>query len=94
MDVLDLRGSLPFSPERHVSSPIHCHPGADEIDHLLEGEGPCDDGQQERRLGPGETVVVAAGEVHRARSVTRMVLLRVQAGADRHPQPVDAWPAR
>ena len=49
--------------------------------------------RKERRLGPGDTVVFPAGEVHRVRSVTRMVLYRVQAGADRHPEFVDAWPA-
>ena len=50
--------------------------------------------RKERRLGPGDTVVFPAGEVHRVRSVTRMVLYRVQAGADRHPEFVDAWPGR
>ena len=48
--------------------------------------------RKERRLGPGDTVVFPAGEVHRVRSVTRMVLYRVQAGADRHPEFVEAWP--
>jgi mannose-6-phosphate isomerase-like protein (cupin superfamily) len=43
-------------------------------------------------LGPGDTVIFPAGEVHRVQSLTRMVLYRVQAGADRHPEPVDAWP--
>ncbi|MBI2158345.1 MAG: cupin domain-containing protein [Candidatus Rokubacteria bacterium] len=76
------------------TSPIHSHPGADEIYHVLEGEGLFDDGRKERRLGPGDTVVFPAGEVHRVRSVTRMVLYRVQAGADRHPEFVDAWPGR
>jgi hypothetical protein len=39
-------------------------------------------------------VIFPAGEVHRVQSLTRMVLYRVQAGADRHPAFVDAWPAR
>ncbi len=106
MDVLDLRGSLRFSPEHHVhtelaktpfcsisvvgwepgqTSPIHFHPTADEVYHVLEGEGLFHDGRQQRRLGPGDTVIFVAGEVHRVQSVTRMVLYRVQAGADRLP---------
>jgi quercetin dioxygenase-like cupin family protein len=76
------------------TSPIHCHPGADEIYHVLEGEGLFHDGKSERRLGPGATVIFPAGEVHRVTAVTRMVLYRVQAGRDRHPEMVDAWPAR
>ena len=75
-------------------SPIHPHPGAAEIYYVLEGEGLFNDGRQERRLGPGDTVIFPAGEVHRVQSLTRMVLYRVQAGADRHAEAVDAWPAR
>jgi quercetin dioxygenase-like cupin family protein len=74
------------------TSPIHSHPDADEIYHVLEGEGLFNDGRTERRLGPGDTVIFPAGEVHRVQSLTRMVLYRVQAGADRHPEPVDHWP--
>ena len=108
MEILDLKGSQEFSPERHVykvlantpacsigvvgwepgqASPIHSHPGADEIYHVLEGEGLFHDGRKAVRLGPGATVIFPAGEVHRVRSLTRMVLYRVQAGADRHPEP-------
>ena len=76
------------------TSPIHSHPGADEIYHVLEGEGLFNDGRKEVRLGPGDTVIFPAGEVHRVQGLTRMVLYRVQAGADRHPEPLDAWPAR
>jgi quercetin dioxygenase-like cupin family protein len=115
MEILDLKGSKEFSPDRHVykslaetpfcsisvvgwepgqTSPIHSHPTADEIYHVLEGEGLFDDGQKEVRLGPGDTVIFPAGEVHRVQSVTRMVLYRVQAGGDRHPEPVERWPAR
>jgi quercetin dioxygenase-like cupin family protein len=114
MEILDLKGSLTFSPERHVyttmadtpfcsisvvgwepgqTSPIHFYPGADEIYHVLEGEGLFNDGREEVRLGPGDTVIFPAGEVHRVQSLTRMVLYRVQAGADRHLEPLDAWPA-
>ena len=75
-------------------SPIHSHPGADEIYHILEGEGLFNDGTKEVRLGPGATVVFPAGEVHKVSCVTRMVLYRVQAGRDRHPEMVNAWPAR
>jgi quercetin dioxygenase-like cupin family protein len=80
--------------EAGQTSPIHSHPHADEIYHVLEGEGLFEDGKGERRLGPGDTVIFPAGEVHRVRSVTRMVLYRVQAGSDRHPEFVDAWPQR
>lgn len=114
MEILDLKGSLQFSPDHHVytflaetpfcsisivgwepgqTSPIHSHPGADEIYHVLEGEGLFNDGRTERRLGPGDTVIFPAGDVHRVQAVTRMVLYRVQAGADRHPEHVDGWPA-
>lgn len=75
------------------TSPIHHHPGADEIYHVLEGEGLFTDGRTERRLAPGDTVIFPAGEVHQVRALTRMVLYRVQAGADRHPELLDAWPA-
>jgi quercetin dioxygenase-like cupin family protein len=74
------------------TSPIHVHPAADEIYHVLEGEGLFDDGATEARLGPGDTVLFPAGEVHRVRALTRMVLYRVQAGADRHPEMREAWP--
>ena len=50
------------------------------------------DGKTERRLGPGGTVIFPAGDVHQVRAVTRMVLYRVQAGADRHAESFDAWP--
>ena len=114
MEILDLKGSLEFSPARHVykflvntpfcsisvvgwepgqASPIHSHPGADEIYHVLEGEGLFQDGRKEVRLAPGDTVIFPAGEVHRVQSLTRMVLYRVQAGVDRHAEPLDAWPA-
>src|SRR3990172_2430981 len=74
-------------------SPIHHHPGADEIYHVLEGEGLFSDGRSERRLGPGGTVLFPAGELHQVRSLTRMVLYRVQAGADRHPEVLARWAA-
>ena len=48
---------------------------------------------EQARLGPGDTVIFPAGEVHRVQSLTRMVLYRVQAGADRHVELLDAWPA-
>jgi quercetin dioxygenase-like cupin family protein len=76
------------------TSPIHSHPSADEIYHVLEGEGLFNDGRREVRLAPGATVIFPAGEVHQITSVTRMVLYRVQAGADRKPKMADAWEAR
>ncbi|HEU5324115.1 MAG TPA: cupin domain-containing protein [Methylomirabilota bacterium] len=78
--------------EAGQASPIHSHPDADEIYHVLEGQGLFDDGRTQARLGPGDTVIFPAGEVHRVHALTRMVLYRVQAGADRRPEPVDAWP--
>jgi quercetin dioxygenase-like cupin family protein len=75
------------------TSPIHCHPHADEIYHVLEGTGLFRDGRAERHLGPGGTVIFPAGEVHQVESLTRMVLYRVQAGIDRHPETLDSWPA-
>ena len=115
MEILDLKGSLEFSPTHHVYkflsetphssisivgwepgqiSPIHSHPDADEIYYILDGEGLFNDGRSERRLGPGATVVFPAGEVHQVTAVTRMVLYRVQAGADRHGKSVPTWPER
>jgi mannose-6-phosphate isomerase-like protein (cupin superfamily) len=75
-------------------SPIHCHPDADEIYYVIEGEGLFNDGHREVRLKQGDTVVFPAGEVHQVRSVTRMVLYRVQAGADRQAEPRPDWPKR
>ena len=75
-------------------SPIHSHPEADEIYYVLEGEGLFNDGRKEARLGHGATVIFPAGEVHRVQALTRMVLYRVQAGTDRHPEPVDTWPSK
>jgi quercetin dioxygenase-like cupin family protein len=72
------------------TSPIHSHPEADEIYYVLEGEGLFDDGRKEAKLGPGDTVIFPAGEVHRVQSLTRMVLYRVQAGPNRAPKFADA----
>ena len=74
-------------------SPIHCHPEADEIYHVVQGEGVFNDGRTERRLRSGDTVIFPAGEVHQVQAVTRMVLYRVQAGADRRAEAFPAWPA-
>jgi quercetin dioxygenase-like cupin family protein len=74
------------------TSPIHCHPGADEIYHVIEGEGVFSDGRVARRLGAGGTVVFPAGDVHQVTALTRMVLYRVHAGADRHAEALSAWP--
>ena len=114
MEILDLTGSLEFSPTHHVYkflsetphssisivgwepgqiSPIHTHPDADEIYYILDGEGLFNDGRRELRLGPGATVVFPAGELHQVKAVTRMVLYRVQAGADRHAEAAKEWPA-
>src|SRR5262245_51774698 len=73
-------------------SPIHSHPKAEEIYHVLEGEGLFRDGTTEYRLGPRGTVVFAAGEVHQVESLTRMVLYRLQAGPDRTPVFYAEWP--
>jgi quercetin dioxygenase-like cupin family protein len=75
------------------TSPIHCHPTADEIYHVLEGEGLFNDGTRELKLKPGDTVIFPAGEVHTVAALTRMVLDRVQAGSDRRAKALDAWPA-
>jgi len=74
------------------TSPIHCHPTADEIYHVLEGEGLFNDGRREATLKPGATVIFPAGEVHTVVALTRMVLYRVQAGPDRHAKALEAWP--
>ena len=42
-------------------SSIHFHPGADEVYHVLQGEGLFDDGQRHVRLGPGHAVMFRAG---------------------------------
>ena len=74
------------------ASPIHCHPAADEIYHVLEGEGLFNDGRRELTLKPGDTVLFPAGEVHTVKALTRMVLYRVQAGADTGGRRLEAWP--
>jgi quercetin dioxygenase-like cupin family protein len=80
--------------EAGQKSPIHCHPMADEIYHVLEGEGLFNDGQREMTLRPGDTVIFPAGDVHTVVALTRMVLYRVQAGPDRSAKALDAWPPR
>ena len=74
------------------ASPIHCHPSADEIYHVLEGEGLFNDGRRELTLKPGDTVLFPAGEVHTVTATTRMVLYRVQAGTDTGARRLEAWP--
>jgi len=74
------------------TSPVHSHPTADEIYHVIEGEGLFNDGRREVKLKPGDTVIFPAGEVHQVTSLTRMVLYRVQAGADRKPKMAERWP--
>jgi quercetin dioxygenase-like cupin family protein len=69
-------------------SPIPSHPTADEIYHVLEGEGLFNDGTQERTLKPGDTVIYPAGEIHQVLAITRMVLYRVQAA----PTDTPRWP--
>jgi mannose-6-phosphate isomerase-like protein (cupin superfamily) len=61
--------------------------------HIVQSEGLFNDGRTERRLGRGDTVIFPAGEVHQVQALTRMVLYRVQAGADWHPESLKAWPA-
>ena len=80
--------------EAGQTSPVHSHPTADEIYHVLEGEGLFNDGRREQRLRPGDTVIFPAGEVHQVTSLTRMVLYRVQAGGERRGEPVKEWPAK
>ena len=75
-------------------SPIHSHPTCDEIYHVLEGEGLFSDGQEQRTLKPGDTVIFPAGEVHQVSAITRMVLYRVHAGPDRRAEMATGWPAR
>src|SRR5437667_255601 len=45
-------------------------------------------------LVAGDTVIFPAGEVHQVTALTRMVLYRVQAGADRHPESLESWPTK
>jgi len=78
--------------EAGQTGPIHSHPGADEIYYVLEGKGFFRDGRMERQIGPGLTVFFRAGEAHQVGSLTRTVLYRVQAGADRHPKVMEDWP--
>jgi len=73
-------------------SPIHSHPDADEIYYVLEGKGLFRDGRTEHHVGPGLTVYFRAGEVHQVQCLTRMVLYRVHAGADRQAKLMEAWP--
>ena len=75
-------------------SPVHSHPTADEIYHVLEGEGLFNDGTQQQTLKPGDTVILAAGESHQVSAITRMVVYRVHAVPDHHAEMAKDWPAR
>ena len=44
MEIIDRHGQKEFSS---AHSPIHCHPAADEIYHVLEGKGLFNDGTRE-----------------------------------------------
>ena len=59
---------------------------------VISGSGLFNDGRTERRLVAGDTVIFPAGEVHQVTVLSRMVLYRVQAGADRHAESLPAWP--
>src|SRR4051812_23529529 len=61
---------------------IHRHPHVDELYHVLAGEGVFEDAGGAVTAGAGSTLLFRAGNVHRVRSTTRMVLYRVHAGPD------------
>ena len=59
------------------------------IDAIRERLGKLD--AEVNRLG---SVADASSVASQVTALTRMVLYRVQAGADRHPESLDAWPAK
>ena len=59
-----------------------------------EGDSPCSGRIPRTWLKPGDTVVFPAGEIHQVSAITRMVLYRVHAGADRQAKMVEGWPTR
>lgn len=71
-------------------SPIHAHPEAEEIYHVLEGEGLFRDGKSERKLGPRGTVIFPVGEVHQVLALTRMVSCPSMSDT-RAPRDLRAW---
>jgi mannose-6-phosphate isomerase-like protein (cupin superfamily) len=59
-----------------VDTPLHVHSKEDEVFHILEGEHVVQRGDEEFRLGPGDTIFLPRGVPHAQR--------RVQEGVGRH----------
>jgi mannose-6-phosphate isomerase-like protein (cupin superfamily) len=59
-----------------VDTPLHVHAKEDEVFHILEGEHVVQRGDEEVRLGPGDTIFLPRGVPHAQR--------RVKKGVGRH----------
>ena len=59
-----------------ADTPLHVHANEDELFHILEGEHLVQRGEEEFRLGPGDTIFLPRGVPHSQR--------RVVAGEGRH----------
>jgi len=90
MEILDLKGSQEFSPDRHVykflaetphcsisvgggeprqTSPIHSHPGADEIYYVLSGRGSMTLDGHTVEITPGTAVLTRTRSSHSLKQV-------------------------
>jgi hypothetical protein len=94
MVILDLKGSLEFSPERHVYTFLANTPLCS---IRVVGWEPGQASPIRPTRGPTRSTTSwkakRSSTTDAGRHGTRMVLYHVQAGADRHPEPLDAWPA-
>jgi quercetin dioxygenase-like cupin family protein len=52
-----------------ATSPAHRHPNCHEVIHLISGRVEQTAGDRLHRMAPGDTVVVAPGEVHKTRNL-------------------------
>src|SRR2546422_197060 len=82
------------------TSPIHSHPDADEIYHVLEGEGLFNDGNKEVRLGPARGGATSSTRTRTATTGRRVVSRRARgrpgpgcAPASWVPAAPGPWPA-
>lgn len=67
------------------ANPRHYHPNCDEVLHVLQGTIEHSDGDNLRKMGPGDTISIPAGVLHNARNVgdDQAIFVIVFSSADR-----------